>query len=244
MKFLIQLWRILSFPLILGGLGAVWYGIHHWQEASADKVVTTRELFANHLEVALLKEPLRFDLTNASVRQENFMGVKSPAVAVFPAWPEKDLGRARLVILSSRPSFLGPVVKSFQRVDSGQGAIHVQSNSKTSTGTLLPQFEAMIQTLEADLRLHLDDSTKGNFLAQGTAIRKTDPLFLGTDSTTNEYWEVRLEGVPSHDKVLTLLTLGIAAIVLGIALQIVVKKWETAQEEEAEEERANEKPLV
>lgn len=244
MKFLIQLWKFLSFPLILAGLALSWYGIHNWSMASADKVMTASALLASHEDVVLLKDSLHYDLRWANIRQENVMGVKSPAVAVFPAWPGNDSGRVRLVVLSSRPVFLGPTVKSFQRVDSAEGAIQVQSTGKASAGTLGPQFEALIQILADQVRPHLLDSTQGRFFAEGTAIRRTDTTGAGIDSVAAEYWEVRLEGVPSRDKVLSLLALGIAAIVLGIALQIVVKKWETQRAEEDEEERANEKPLV
>lgn len=60
----------------------------------------------------------------------------------------------------------------------------------------------------------------------------------------SEYWEVRLEGTPGRDKVIGSFALGVAGIVLGIALQIVVKKWDVRQAEEEEEERLNEQPLV
>jgi hypothetical protein len=244
MKFLINLWRFLSFPLILGGLALSWYGIHNWTMSSGGQVMSASELVSSHADVALLKDSLTFDLRGASIRQENFMGVKSPAVAAFPAWPGKDSGKTHLVVLSSRPSFLGPAVKSFMQVDSAGGAISVASSSNSSTGILVPKFEALVQTLASQLRPHLTDSVRGRFLAEGTAIRRTDSSQSGIDSVHSEYWEVRLEGVPSRGKVLSFFALGIAAILSGIALQIVVKKWENQRAEEDEEERSNEKPLV
>jgi len=245
MKFLINLWRFLSFPLILGGLALSWYGVHNWSMSSGGKLMNAAELVSSHEDVALLQDSLRYDLRGASIRQENFMGVKSPAVAAFPAWAGKDSGKARLVVFSSRPMFLGPAVKSFMQVDSAGGAISVESSSsKTSSGTLVPKFDALVQTLASELRANLTDSVRGRFFAKGTAIRRTDSSQSGIDSVTSEYWEVRLEGVPSREKVLSLFALGIAAIVLGVALQVVVKKWEGQRAEEEEEERSNEKPLV
>jgi len=244
MKFLINLWRFLSFPLILGGLALSWWGINNWTMSSGGKVMTAAELASSHAEIALLKDSLRYDLRGASIRQENFMGVKSPAVAAFPAWAGMDSGKTHLVIFSSRPEFLGPTVKSFMQVDSAGGAISVESSSKGSSGILVPKFDALVQILASQIRPHLTDSVRGRFLAEGTAIRRTDSSQSGIDSVASEYWEVRLEGVPSREKVLSILALGIATIVLGIALQIVVKKWENQRAEEDEEERSNEKPLV
>ncbi|MEN9307483.1 MAG: hypothetical protein RL173_1415 [Fibrobacterota bacterium] len=244
MKFLINLWRFLSFPLILGGLALSWWGVNNWTMSSGGAVMSAAELLSSHAEIALLKDSLRYDLSTASIRQENFMGVKSPAVAAFPAWAGADSGRTRFVVYSSQPNFLGPTVKSFMQVDSADGAISVESSSKGSKGVLVPVFDALVQTLASQMRPHLTDSVRGRFMAQGTAIRRTDSSKAGIDSVASEYWEVRLEGVPSRQKVLSILALGIALIFLGIALQIVVKKWENQRAEEDEEERSNEKPLV
>ncbi len=172
------------------------------------------------------------------------MGIKSPALAVFPAWAGDDSSRVRLVVISSQSQFVGPVVQTFKYVDSTDGAIQVRSSGPTTKGTLAPKFDALIQELIYKLRDHLTDSAQGRFLAQGTAIRKTDASNLGVDSMATEYWEVRLDGLPSRGKVFGFLALGLAAILIGIALHLVVKKSETRQAEEEEEERSNEKPLV
>lgn len=246
MKLLVQLWRILSFPFILGGLVLCWYGIQNWSISSAENVVNAKELQLAPEEVLILRDSLRYDLSAPSIRQENFMGIKSEPLAVFPAWAGTDSGAVKFILFSSDPKFLGPAVKSFMRIDSAGGAINVQSSGKNqSAGKLVPEFEAMIQLLAAKLgKEALEDSVRGRFLVQATAIRRDDADRTGIDSTASEYWEVRLQGVPPRDRVVGSLVLGIAAILLGILLQIVVKKWETKQAEEEEEERLNEKPLV
>lgn len=244
MKFLIKIWKIVSFPLILGGLALTWYGVHNLPLVTSDKVVSIRELFSTRPDVVKIQDSLRFDLRRASLRQENFMGIKSPALAVFPAWLGNDSGSPKLVIISSRPDFVGPAVRSFKYVDSAEGAVQVHSTGPTSTGLLAPKFDALIQTLAADLRMHLMDTTQGRFLAKGTAIRKTDASELGIDSVAAEYWEVRLEGIPSREKVLGALALGVAVALLGLMLQLSVKKFENQQAEQDEEERATEPPLV
>ncbi|MEK7392274.1 MAG: hypothetical protein AAB214_06885, partial [Fibrobacterota bacterium] len=171
MKFLINLWRFLSFPLILGGLALSWWGINNWSMSSGATVMSATELTASHTEIARLKDSLRYDLSAASIRQENFMGVKSPAMAAFPAWAGTDSGKTHFVVFSSRPAFLGPVVKTFMQVDSAGGAISVESSAKGtkgSNGILVPKFDALVQTLAAQFRPHLTDSVRGRFLAEGT----------------------------------------------------------------------------
>lgn len=244
MKFLIKIWKIISFPLILGGLALTWYGIRNLPMVTSEKVVSVRELFSARPDVTKLQDSLRFDLRAPSLRQENFMGIKSAALAVFPAWYGNDSGPAKLVVISSRPEFVGPAVRSFKYVDSSGGAVQFHSTGPTSTGLLAPKFDALIQTLAADMRMHLNDSTQGRFLAQGTAIRKTDASELGLDSVATEYWEVRLEGVPSREKVLGALALGVALALVGLMLQLTVKKFENQEAEQEEEERAAEAPLV
>lgn len=245
MKLLVQIWRILSFPLILIGLVLAWYGIHNWSIASADKIVAARELAVQPDDVVVLHDSLRYDLTAPSIRQVNIMGIKSEPTAVFPAWAGTDSGLVKIVVVSSQPKFLGPAVKSFMRIDSAGGAIKVQSSEKNAEGSVVPKFEALIQIQAAKLgKAALEDSIRGRFLAHGPAIRKHDGANTGLDSVAGEYWEVRLEGTPKRDKVMGLLALGVAGIVLGIVLQIVVKKHDARQAEEDEEERLNEQPLV
>lgn len=244
MKFLIKIWKIVSFPLILGGIALAWYGIHNLPLVTSDKVVSIRELLSNKPDVARIRDSLRFDLRWASLRQENFMGIQSPALAVFPAWYADDSGLAKFVVVSTRPEFVGPAVRSFRRVDSADGAIQVQSTSSISAGALTPRFDALIQMLTVELRNHLADTTQGRFFAQGTAIRKTDLSNVGIDSVASEYWEVRLEGVPSQERVLGSLAAGLACILTGIMLQLTVRKHEHQEAEQEEEERASEAPLV
>lgn len=245
MKLLVQIWRILSFPLILVGLVLAWYGIQNWSIASADKIVSAKELAVQPDDVVVLHDSLRYDLAAPSIRQENFMGIKSEPTAVFPTWAGTDSGLVKIVVVSSQPRFLGPAVKSFMRIDSAGGAIKVQSSEKNSEGSVVPKFEALIQIQAAKLgKAALEDSVRGRFLAHGPAIRKYDGASTGIDSVAGEYWEVRLEGTPKRDKVMGFFALGIACIVLGIVLQIVVKKRDIRQAEEEEEERLNEQPLV
>lgn len=244
MKFLIKIWKIVSFPLILGGLALTWYGVHNLPLVTSDKVVSIRELFSTRPDVVKIQDSLRFDLRRASLRQENFMGFKSPALAVFPAWSGSDSGSTKLVIISSRPEFVGPVVRSFKHVDSTEGAVQVHSTGPASTGNLAPKFDALVQTLAAELKSNINDTAQGRFLAKGTAIRKTEASELGIDSIAAEYWEVRLEGIPSRGKVLGSLALGVAVALLGLMLQLTVKKFEKQEAERDEEERATEPPLV
>lgn len=244
MKFLIKIWKIVSFPLILGGIALTWYGVHNLPLVTSDKVVSIRELLADKPDVARVRDSLRFDLRWASLRQENFMGIQSPALAVFPAWYGTDSGLAKFVIVSSRPEFVGPAVRSFRRVDSAGEAVQVQSTSPISTGALTPKFDALIQMLTIELRENLTDTAQGVFLAEGTAIRKTDPANVGIDSVANVFWEVRMEGVPSQERVLGSLAAGLACILFGIMLQLTVRKHEHQEAELEEEERASEAPLV
>lgn len=244
MKFLIQIWKFVSFPLILIGLVLTWYGVRNLSMVTSDKVVSVKELFASKPSAIRIKDSLRFDLSHASLRQENFMGIKSPALVVFPAWAGSDSGTVKLVVISSRPQFVGPAVRSFRYVDSVEGAIQVHSSGTASAGTLAPKFDALVQLLTMKLRDHLTDSGQGRFLAEGTAIQKTDASDLGLDSIAQEYWEVRLEGVPGRGRVFGSLALGIATVLAGLMLQLTVKKFDQRQAEEEEEDRSNEKPLV
>lgn len=245
MKLLVQIWRILSFPLILVGLVLTWYGIQNWSIASADKIVSAKELAVQPDDVVVLHDSLRYDLSAPSIRQLNIMGITSEPTAVFPAWAGTDSGLVKIVVVSSQPRFLGPAVKSFMRIDSAGGAIKVQSSEKNSEGSVVPKFEALIQIQAMKLgKAKLEDSVRGRFLAHGTAIRKYDGSNTGLDSIAGEYWEVRLEGTPGRGKVMGFFALGIACIVLGIVLQIVVKKRDVRLAEEDEEERLNEQPLV
>ena len=244
MKFLIQIWKFVSFPLILGGLALTWYGIHNLPLVTSEKVISVQELLSTRPDASRIQDSLRFDLRHASLRQENILGIKSPALAVFPAWPGNDSGLARLVVVSSRPEFVGPTVRSFRRTDSAEGAIQVSSTGPFSAGALQPKFEAMIQVLTAQLRDHLADTAQGRFLAKGTAIHKSDLSELGLDSIAHEYWEIRMEGVPSRERVLGALALGVAAILFGLMLQLTVRKHDNQEVEQEEEERATEPPLV
>lgn len=244
MKFLIALWRLLSIPLILAGAALIWFGVKNWGIATADVVVDAKTLFHQRPDVAQFRDSVRFDLTLASLREESFMGIKSPVRAAFPAWVGKDSSAPRLVVISSKPRILGPVIKAFMRIDSAEGEIRVHSKQDVSVGNLQPQFDALVQVLAGVHRDHLKDSATGWMVVQGVAIRETDSERAQLNSIAQEFWEIRTEGVPTREQVLTSVGAGIASVVLGLFLQISVGRWERRKEEEEEEERLNEQPLV
>lgn len=244
MKFIIALCKLLSFPLILGGGALVWYGIHNWNVGTADVLVDGTALLSKKPSVVRFRDSVRYDLSAASLRQDNFMGIKAPARAAFPVWIGSDTGAPRLIAISSAPRYLGPVVQGFKRVDSVQGEIKVRSTSSTSAGTLQPQFDALVQMLSSSLGEHLRDSVRGRAILEGVAVRQTDTARAGISGIAPEYWEIRTEGVPSSDSVYLSLVGGCMAIALGLAFQVGTGRWDRRMREEEEEELQNEKPLV
>ena len=244
MKFIIALCKLLSFPLILGGGALVWYGVHNWTAGTADDLMNGKALLSKRPGAAHFRDSVRFDLSSASLREDNFMGIKAPARAAFPVWIGTDTGAPRLIAVSSNPRFLGPVVQGFKRVDSIEGEIKVRSTSSTSAGTLQPQFDALVQMLSVELKDHLQDSIRGRTVLEGVALLQTDTARAGISPIAPEYWEIRTEGVPSADSVYLSLVGGIIAIALGLAFQIGTGRWDRRCREEEEEERQNEKPLV
>jgi len=244
MKFIIALCKLLSFPLILAGGALTWYGIHNWTAGTAADLVDGKSLFAQKPPAAHFRDSVRFDLSSASLRQDNFMGIKSPVRAAFPVWVGSDTGAPCLIAVSSNPRFLGPVVQGFKRVDSIAGEIKVRSTSSASTGTLQPQFDALVQTLAAELKDHIQDSVHGRTMLEGVALIQTDTARAGISGIAPQYWEIRTEGVPSSDSVYLSLVGGVAAIALGLALQVGTGRRDRRLREEEEEEHKNEKPLV
>src|ERR1035437_5150070 len=244
MKFIITLCKLLSFPLILGGGALVWYGVHNWTAATADDVVNGTTLLSKRPSAVHFRDSVRFDLSSASLREDNFMGIKSPARAAFPVWIGSDTGAPRLIAVTSNPRFLGPVVQGFKRVDSIEGEIKVRSTSSTSAGILQPQFDALVQILSVQLKDHLHDSIHRSALMEGVALRQSDTSRAGISPIAAEYWEIRTEGVPSSDSVYLSLVGGIMAIALGMAFQVGTGRWDRRLREDEEEERQNEKPLV
>lgn len=244
MKFIIAFCKLLSFPLILGGGALVWYGVHNWTVGTAGSLVDGKTLLSQRPAAIRFRDSIRYDLSAASLREDNFMGIKSPARAAFPVWIGSDTGAPRLIAISSSPRFLGPVIQGFKRVDSVQGEIKVRSTSATSAGTLQPQFDAMVQELSFELKDHLRDSIHGRAILEGVAVRLTDTARAGIPGIAPEYWEIRTEGLPSSDSVYLSLVGGIVAIALGLGFQIGSSRWDSRIREEEEEEHQNEKPLV
>jgi hypothetical protein len=244
MKFVSTLLKILSFPLILAGGVGVWYGVRNWTAGTADVVVDGKALLASRPAAALFRDTVRYDLSGGSLRQDNIVGIKSPARAVFTAWTGSDTGLSRLVVISSDPKFLGPVVKSFQKVDSVAGEIKVRSSEPTSAGNLQAQFDALVQILVAKLGDDLKDTARGRAWIQGVAVRCTDTSMVGIGGVAPEYWEIRTEGVPSSSAVYGSIAGGVAAIVLGFGVQNLLARRERREREAEEEERQNEQPLV
>ena len=244
MKFIIALCKLLSFPLILGGGALIWYSVHNWTAGTADGLSDGTTLLSKRPDAVRFHDSVRYDLSAASLRQDNFMGVKSPARAAFPVWIGTDTGAPRLVAVSSDPRFLGPVVEGFKRVDSIAGEVKVRSTSSTSAGTLQPQFDALVQELAAEMKAHLQDSVHGRAFLEGVALRQTDTSRAGISGIAPEYWEIRTDGVPSSDSVYLSMVGGIACIALGLAFQVATGRWDRRLRDEEEEERQNEKPLV
>jgi len=244
MKFIIALCKLLSFPLILAGGALVWYGVHNWTAGTADGLVDGPTLFSKQPSATHFRDSVRFDLSSASLRQDNFMGIKSPARAAFPVWIGSDTGAPKLIAVSSDPRFLGPVVQGFKRVDSIEGEIKVRSTSNASAGTLQPQFDALVQMLAIEMKSHLQDSIHGRTILQGVALLQTDTSRAGISPIAPVFWEIRTEGVASSDSVYLSLVGGILAIGLGLALQVATGRRDRRLREEEEEERQNEKPMV
>jgi hypothetical protein len=244
MKFIIALCKLLSFPLILAGGALIWYGAHNWTAGTADGQVNGSALFSKRPGSVHFRDSVRYDLSQASLRQDNFMGIKSPARAAFPVWTGSDTGAPRLIAVSSDPRFLGPVVQGFKRVDSVEGEIKVRSTSTASAGNLQPQFDALVQMLAIELKGHLQDSIHGRAILEGVALLQTDTARAGISPIASEYWEIRTEGVPSSNSVYLSLAGGVLAIGLGMALQIATGRRDRRLREEEEEERQNEKPMV
>lgn len=244
MKILSTFLKILSLPLILAGAAAVWFAVHNWTAGTASEVVDGRTLLSGKAEAAIFRDSVRYDLSGGSLRQDNLMGIKSPARAAFAAWIGKDTGLARLVVLSSAPRYLGPVVGSFQKIDSAQGEIRVRSSDPASAGNLQAQFDALVQILAAKLGDDLKDSVRGRAFIEGVAVRQTDSSRAGIGGVASEFWEVRTEGVPSSSTVYAAAGGGAALLALGFGLQVALARRERRERDEEEEEHKNEQPLV
>ena len=143
MKIASTFLKILSLPLIMAGAALVWFSVHNWTAGTASVVVDGKTLLSSKADAAIFRDSVRYDLSGGSLRQDNLMGIKSPARAAFAAWVGKDTGLAKLVVLSSAPRYLGPVVRSFQKVDSVQGEIKVPSSEEMKKG-------AKIETIKAE----------------------------------------------------------------------------------------------
>jgi hypothetical protein len=172
------------------------------------------------------------------------MGVKSRPRTAFPVWVGTDSGAPTLIAVSAKPSFLGPVVQGFLRVDSAEGETKVQSTETVAAGTLQPQFDAMVQVLAAKLKDDLGDSVRGRMLLEGVALRQTDSSRAGIAGVAPEYWEIHTGGIPSAGAVYSCIGGGVVSILLGVVFQVAAGRWDRRREEEEEEERQNEKPLV
>jgi hypothetical protein len=244
MKILLTFLKVLFFPLILAGGVLVWFGVHNWTAGTASTVVDGKTLYSTRPGAAIFRDSVRYDLSGGSLRQDNLVGIKSPARAAFVAWTGTDTGLSKLVVVSSDPRFLGPVVKGFQKVDSAAGEIKVRSSDPASAGNLQAQFDALVQILAAKLGDDLKDTVRGRAFIQGVAVRQTDSSQAGINGVAPEYWEIRTEGVPSSGTVYASLGGGIACVALALAMQAAIGRRERRLRDEEEEEHQNEQPLV
>jgi len=244
MKFIVALWKILSFPLVLGGGALLWYGIHNWTAGTAEVVMDGKTLLSVRPEAAKFRDSVTFDLSTASLRQSNVMGGKSRPLTAFPVWLGPDSGAPTLIAVSAKPRFLGPVVQGFLRVDSAAGETRVHSTETAAAGTLQPQFDAMVQVLAAKLKDDLGDGVRGRMLLEGVALRQTDSSRAGIAGVAPEYWEIHTGGIPSAGAVYASIGGGVVSILLGLVFQVAAGRWDHRREAEEEEERQNEKPLV
>jgi hypothetical protein len=156
-----------------------------------------------------------------------------------------DTGAPTLIAVSANPSFLGPVVQGFKRVDSAAGEIEGPLHLfHFAAGTLQPQFDAMVQVLAAKLKDDLGDSVRGRMLLEGVALRQTDSSRAGIAGVAPEYWEIHTGGIPSAGAVYASIGGGWCPSSWDWCSRSPRAAGTAGARTEEEEERQNEKPLV
>lgn len=239
---LLSIWRTLSLLFFAAGGLLIWQSLPRFQEAAAAVQPVTAMKALDATGTVALEDTLVFDLSRAGLGQDNVMGIKGKEYAIVPAHPVGDTSRT-LLLLTSAPTYLGPVVNSFLLRQSASLDDHnLTVKSSQEDGNAKLQARAMIQELAVVLKDNLEDSVLRREVVRGTGgLRPAEdfPQF----ELQGGILAIREGHMPSMERAL-LFALGGGLLIVGNAVIWLFDRRRRKELEEREAAEPPEAPLV
>lgn len=240
---LLSIWRPLSLLIFAAGAVLIWQSVPRFQDAAAAAKPVTAAKALDASGTVAVDDTLVFDLSQAGLGQDNLMGWKGEEYAVIPAHPVGDSSRT-LLVLSSDPRHLGPVVNSFLSHQSasvdGQN-LDVKSSSK-DPGNAKPEARALIQRLGERLRSNLEDSVRRREPVRGVGHFRKAEEFPQVE-VRGEVLAVRAGHLPEMGDALAF-AFGGALLIAGNAALWLLDRRRRKEQDELEAAEPPEAPLV
>ncbi|MEN9353572.1 MAG: hypothetical protein RL318_897 [Fibrobacterota bacterium] len=237
---LLALWRTLSLIFFVVAGALLWHSVSLFQDASAASRPVAADQKSTERIVAI-EDSLVFDLQRAGLGQDNIMGWKGEEYAVIPAHPIGDTSRT-LIVISSSPTHMGPVINEFLKHQSASLDDHnisVQSSEKDA-GTAKLQARALIQVLAEKFKDNLNDSTRRREVVRGVAHLKNAAEFPQVSGLEGELLAIRAGYLPGMGSFAAFAGGGLLLLLLNIATWV----WERRRRQQAIELEENTPPAA
>lgn len=239
---LLSIWRPLSLLFFAVGAILIWQSLPKFQEAAAAAQPVTAMKALDATGTVALDDTLIFDLSKAGLGQDNVMGIKGKEYAIVQAHPAGDTTRT-LLLLTSNPTYLGPVVNSFLLRQSASLDDHnLTVKSTQEDGNEKLQARAMIQQLAVALKANLEDS-----ILRREPVRGTGKLRPAADfpqfELQGEILAIREGYMPAMEQAL-LFALGGGLLILGNGALWLWDRRRRNEQDELDAAEPPEAPLV
>jgi hypothetical protein len=241
---LLAVWRTVHLLLYIAAAALAWHGFKVFQDAAAASSPKSAASVAASTATVALDDTLVFDLSHAGLGQDDLFGWKGEEYAVIPAHPVGDTAHT-LVILSSDPSHLGPVLQTFlvhQSASLDGQDLRVSSSAKDD-GNAQIQARAMIETLSERFKDHLHDPLVRREAVRGVGRLRNAQEFPQLDGIEGNVVAIRSGYLPDTSKAAAVL----AGAVLLAALNVLTWLWDRrrlAERAQAEADEPADAPLV
>lgn len=240
---LLTLWRTLSLLVFVAAGALVWHSVGLFQDAAAASRLQPLTRTTGGSAAQGVGDTLIFDLSSASIGQDNVMGWKGSEYAIIPAHSTRD--SAVVLILSSDPSHLGPTIEAFlsHQPSSPDVSNMSVSSSEGSTSDAMMQARALVQVLGGKYRDNLKDPPRRRELIQGVGRLRPASEFPLVSGIQGEVLAIKASHLPGIEQAIAYSLGGIALFVLN-ALAWLWDRRRKARLEEIEASAPPEAPLV
>lgn len=240
---LLSLWRTLSLLVFVAAGALVWHSVGLFQDAAAASRLQPVTKALNSGSPQGVNDTLIFDLSTASIGQDNIMGWKGNEYAIIPAHAPKD--STVVLLLSSSPSHLGPAIDAYLSHQSAtvDGQNMNVSSSEGNASKAMMEARALIQVLGDKYRDHLKDSAQRREAVQGVARLRPASEFPLIKGLQGEILTIKATYLPSIEQAIAYALGGVALFLLN-AITWIWDRRRKARLDEIEASTPPEAPLV